>query len=285
MMQAMRRWQKDSILILLSTKIAAASESSATYSACFHSTPIWLEKRKSKWESDFRGNQQPPKSNKNAIRYAVRQKRADSRKALKDLLFYGGSIDNYLEEKYPVENVRWNVQQNDDPLDKKCELKSSARSRTRLRRRQRKLKKQCLYEDDYDDEHPEKIFRATFGDKSYTWSYKPWKEFSFDGKKTRVHHEEEMREWNARQQSNHYSSDSNHSISESYIVGSYSERSILGLPVRGPLKIEDVKNAFRLSALKWHPDKHQGPSQAAAEEKFKCCVTAYKSLCDALCPA
>ncbi|KAJ8551637.1 hypothetical protein K7X08_021652 [Anisodus acutangulus] len=61
--------------------------------------------------------------------------------------------------------------------------------------------------------------------------------------------------------------------------GSYSERAILGLPPRGPLKIEDVKNAFRLSALKWHPDKHQGPSQAAAEEKFKSCVTAYKSLC------
>ncbi|KAJ6744409.1 CHAPERONE DNAJ-DOMAIN SUPERFAMILY PROTEIN-RELATED [Salix purpurea] len=40
--------------------------------------------------------------------------------------------------------------------------------------------------------------------------------------------------------------------------------------------------SFRLSALKWHPDKHQGASQAAAGERFKLCVDAYKSLCDAL---
>ncbi|PNX71554.1 heat shock protein binding [Trifolium pratense] len=44
-------------------------------------------------------------------------------------------------------------------------------------------------------------------------------------------------------------------------VGSSSDRTILGLPPTGPLNIEDVKDAFRLSALKWHPDKHQGPSQ------------------------
>ncbi|KAL1293276.1 hypothetical protein AAHE18_19G061500 [Arachis hypogaea] len=67
--------------------------------------------------------------------------------------------------------------------------------------------------------------------------------------------------------------------------GSSSDRTILGLPATGPLKIEDVKNAFRLSALKWHPDKHQGPSQAMAEEKFKLCVNAYKSLCNALSTA
>ncbi|KAK7316980.1 hypothetical protein RJT34_00835 [Clitoria ternatea] len=68
-------------------------------------------------------------------------------------------------------------------------------------------------------------------------------------------------------------------------LGSGSDRTILGLPPTGPLKIEDVKNAFRLSALKWHPDKHQGPSQAIAEEKFKLCVNAYKTLCNALSPS
>ncbi|KAJ6754702.1 CHAPERONE DNAJ-DOMAIN SUPERFAMILY PROTEIN [Salix purpurea] len=63
---------------------------------------------------------------------------------------------------------------------------------------------------------------------------------------------------------------------------SHSDRTVLGLPPTGPLKIEDVKNAFRLSALKWHPDKHQDASLAVAEEKFKLCVNAYKSICDAL---
>ncbi|KAK9949966.1 hypothetical protein M0R45_005473 [Rubus argutus] len=51
------------------------------------------------------------------------------------------------------------------------------------------------------------------------------------------------------------------------------------------LKTEDVKKAFHLSALKWHPDKHQGPSQEMAAEKFKLCVNAYSSLCNALSAA
>ncbi|CAN8270896.1 unnamed protein product [Cochlearia groenlandica] len=72
------------------------------------------------------------------------------------------------------------------------------------------------------------------------------------------------------------------SCNEPFIVGSRSERTVLGLPLVGQLNIDDVKNAFRSSALKWHPDKHHGPSQEAAQEKFKLCVDAYKSLCSAL---
>uniref|UniRef100_A0A453DJH8 J domain-containing protein n=1 Tax=Aegilops tauschii subsp. strangulata TaxID=200361 RepID=A0A453DJH8_AEGTS len=40
--------------------------------------------------------------------------------------------------------------------------------------------------------------------------------------------------------------------------------------------------SFRASALRWHPDKHPGSSQAVAEEKFKLCVNAYNSLCTVL---
>ncbi|XP_050383271.1 uncharacterized protein LOC126800029 isoform X2 [Argentina anserina] len=60
------------------------------------------------------------------------------------------------------------------------------------------------------------------------------------------------------------------------------ERLALGLSAVGPLKLEDVKNAYRSCALKWHPDRHQGSSKAAAEEKFKHCSSAYQSLCDKL---
>nr|GLL19598.1 uncharacterized protein LOC109174690 isoform X1 [Ipomoea trifida] len=279
-MQAVPIWQKVSILkklIFQSTKIAAVTEPPATHFAFFHSTPLSLEKWKNKWKSDFRSQQ----ASKNYIRYVTRQKRADSKKALKNLLFYGGSFDNSFEEKSPRENLGWDVEP-DEHLDKKCKLKTSARSRTRIRRRQRKLKNQWLDEEDWN-EHPAKIFQATFGDKWYTWSHKPRKEYSFDGSKAQFHHGEET-EWSGRQYNWDNGSDTKYNT-ESCIVGSYSERSILGLPIRGPLKIEDVKNAFRLSALKWHPDKHQGPSQAAAEEKFKCCAAAYKSLCSALSPA
>lgn len=103
-----------------------------------------------------------------------------------------------------------------------------------------KLKNQWLDEEDWD-EHPAKIFQATFGGKWYTWSHKPRKEYSSDGSKTEFHNREET-EWSGRQYNWDNGSDTKYN-SEPYIVGSYSERSILGLPIRGPLKIEDVKNA------------------------------------------
>ncbi|KAL3028697.1 hypothetical protein AAZX31_03G127000 [Glycine max] len=67
--------------------------------------------------------------------------------------------------------------------------------------------------------------------------------------------------------------------SDSHLV---SDRLALGLSVSGPLKLEDVKNAYRPCALKWHPDRHQGSSKAVAEEKFELCSAAYQSLCDSL---
>ncbi|XP_030457796.1 uncharacterized protein LOC115678542 [Syzygium oleosum] len=72
------------------------------------------------------------------------------------------------------------------------------------------------------------------------------------------------------------SSDSGNSEAES------SDRMALGLSASGPLKLEDVKNAYRACALKWHPDRHHGSSKAIAEEKFKLCSAAYQSLSDKL---
>ncbi|RZC20683.1 hypothetical protein D0Y65_007166 [Glycine soja] len=66
------------------------------------------------------------------------------------------------------------------------------------------------------------------------------------------------------------------------LSGGVSDRLALGLSVSGPLKLEDVKNAYRPCALKWHPDRHQGSSKAVAEEKFELCSAAYQSLCDSL---
>ncbi|XP_026391908.1 uncharacterized protein LOC113287385 isoform X1 [Papaver somniferum] len=61
-----------------------------------------------------------------------------------------------------------------------------------------------------------------------------------------------------------------------------SDRLALGLSAFGPLKLNDVKNAYRSCALRWHPDRHQGCSKDLAEEKFKLCSAAYQSLCDKL---
>uniref|UniRef100_A0A0E0Q803 J domain-containing protein n=1 Tax=Oryza rufipogon TaxID=4529 RepID=A0A0E0Q803_ORYRU len=62
-------------------------------------------------------------------------------------------------------------------------------------------------------------------------------------------------------------------------------RQALGLSTSGPLKLEDVKSAYRTCALRWHPDRHNGSTKATAEEKFKHCSAAYQTLCDSLASA
>nr|XP_034932543.1 uncharacterized protein LOC118062805 isoform X3 [Populus alba] len=135
------------------------------------------------------------------------------------------------------------------------------------------LRRESSAEDSGD---PETVFHATFGNRWYTWSNKSFQgePSGFEWREPPKWKDQRFKEWDANRETE--------SDNASYSVGSHSDRTILGLPLTGPLKIEDVKNAFRLSALKWHPDKHQGASQAAAEERFKLCVNAYRSLCDAL---
>lgn len=65
-------------------------------------------------------------------------------------------------------------------------------------------------------------------------------------------------------------------------IGSPSDRQTLGLSPYGALTIEDLKKAFRASALKWHPDRHEETTKVTAEAKFKDCGSAYKSLLCAL---
>lgn len=65
-------------------------------------------------------------------------------------------------------------------------------------------------------------------------------------------------------------------------IGSPSDRQTLGLPSSGSLTMEELKKAFRASALKWHPDRHEDAAKVTAEAKFKDCGAAYKSLLSAL---
>ncbi|XP_033145316.1 uncharacterized protein LOC103865923 [Brassica rapa] len=57
-----------------------------------------------------------------------------------------------------------------------------------------------------------------------------------------------------------------------------SHRETLGLSPWAPLKLEDVKHAYRACALKWYPDHHDDSTKAEAEAKFKFCNVAYESL-------
>ncbi|KAG6744769.1 hypothetical protein POTOM_051407 [Populus tomentosa] len=127
------------------------------------------------------------------------------------------------------------------------------------------------------------FFRSTFGGNRYFyWSFvsdedPQWKSSSD------YHSYSYGKNWRYRVEEDYdCSSESDSDDLESNIA---SDRLALGLRAHGPLKLEDVKNAYRSCALKWHPDRHQGSSKAVAEEKFKLCSAAYQSLCDKLTAA
>ncbi|XVF14982.1 hypothetical protein REPUB_Repub09cG0108900 [Reevesia pubescens] len=241
--------------------------------ASFHSTPVTCEKWKKKWNFDERSSQQPTK---NYVRYAVRQKRADAKRALKDLLFNYGSSNISFQDEDPKWKFDGTEDWDADGSNKKRQSRFYGRHAGKSKPKKRRFRRESFSE---DFDHPETIFQAAFGNKWYTWFSRG--DSSFQNSESGFDWREKSG-WTNRRTKEWETTSETESEDESYAVGSCSDRTILGLPSTGPLKIEDVKNAFRLSALKWHPDKHQGPSQAIAEEKFKRCVDAYKSLCHAL---
>lgn len=237
--------------------------------ALFHSTPVSLAKWKNKWNT---AAGQGENQSKKYIRYATRQKRADEKKALKGLL-----SNTSCKVSFQDQDMTWTADGDEEDMRQHAK-KSSRKARPRHNGNKRRKRKES-FSTDYDV-HPETIFQATFGNRCFTWTFRSWEDSNFQNHtygfewRDGSNQTSNRREWKT--------SEADTDDDEAVAVGSYADRTTLGLPPRGPLKMEDVKNAFRASALKWHPDKHQGPSQAAAEEKFKLCVNAYKSLCNAL---
>ncbi|CAL5364892.1 unnamed protein product [Camellia sinensis] len=212
----------------------------------------------------------------NHIRYEIRQKRADAKRALKDLLFSSGSSKITFQDHFPKLDgtTSWNTEHADhsDISGKRSRSNTSTRHSSKAQHKRMKRKaRQESFSDDFDGHH-ETVFQATFGNRWYTWSFKSWEESNFhtstNGFEWRGHPK-----WNYSRNREWQNASDIESDDESCIIGSSSERAILGLPSRGPLKIEDVKNAtpcsFRLSALKWHPDKHQGSSQGNGRREIQ----------------
>ncbi|XP_030543813.1 uncharacterized protein LOC115750527 isoform X2 [Rhodamnia argentea] len=271
------RWRN----LLVIKNSLMASTSATVRSAAFHSTPATCEKWKYKWNSDFsRGGQQP---SKNYIRYTTRQKRAETKKALKDLVLGSGSSRFSFHEKGPAWDFDETENQSDQCGNRGRSKSSSQRAgKSHQKKMKRKFRRESFSED--LDDYPETVFQATFGNRWYTWSCNSRHSFTSENASSGFQWKENFK-WGNRRTREWETASETELDDESIRIGSVSDRKMLGLPTTGPLKIEDVKNAFRLSALKWHPDKHQGPSQSMAEEKFKLCVNAYKSLCSALSAA
>ncbi|GMI67621.1 DNA J protein C72 [Hibiscus trionum] len=247
-----------------------------THVGSFHSTPFTCEKWKNKWNFDKRSSQQPAKS---YGRYAVRQKRAEAKRDLRNLLFSGRASNISFQDEDPIWKFDGTDGWNSDGSVKKNRSTFSGRRAGKSNRRKSKRRfRRESFSEDFDN--PETIFEAAFGNKWYTWSFRG--DFTFRNSESGFEWREKS-DWSNQRTEEQETTSEREDEDEAYaVVGSCSDREILGLPPTGRLKLEDVKKAFRLSALKWHPDKHQGSSQAVAEEKFKTCVAAYKSLCHAL---
>ncbi|KAM3299188.1 hypothetical protein ACQJBY_040592 [Aegilops geniculata] len=250
--------------------------------ASFHSTPPSPAKWKGKFDCKHEHGER--KLSKKYERYVVRQKRAEGKKALKNYLLYGKSTPHIQDG-----SMGSFANSHDIPRFKTFRKKqdhSSTKPRQGVHhQRKDKKDKAKFYNFFYETRYvnPENIFETIFGEhhQSFTWSHASWEGFHFRASSFGFRRRAgESRRQRVESESEDESDDDD--ACDAAGVGSHAHRVTLGLPPRGPLTLDDVKTAFRASALRWHPDKHPGSSQAVAEEKFKLCVNAYNSLCTVL---
>uniref|UniRef100_A0A0E0DWI5 J domain-containing protein n=1 Tax=Oryza meridionalis TaxID=40149 RepID=A0A0E0DWI5_9ORYZ len=233
---------------------------SAAAAASFHSTPPLQRKRKTQWHH----------------RFSYYEKRRRNRESKRTML---RSMSEYAE--YLFQSWRDEDDKNDE---------SSGPSWFRGHRWVRNPKNNGFRPHDFyfgnfrsrggfefctsDEDEPETVFRNAFrGQQTFYWSFDS---DDFCRRNHRRSHSESSRRWN-------YETDDEDETPAQTEVSL--ARQALGLSTSGPLKLEDVKSAYRTCALRWHPDHHNGSTKATAEEKFKHCSAAYQTLCDSLASA
>lgn len=262
--------------------------------AFIHSTALSQAKWKDKWGSDAHSTSNPSKDadsrsdpSKQYGKYAKRVKRAEARRILRGIhsmnmsakvlfqegvsscdawrkkngktLFNESTPKNHNNQAHPNRRIR-----------KKASINRSSHTTERVKDSRRRIRKSKGPHFHWDsDDREERIFESIFQGRSFYWM-----SGDLHDVKWRTSWGFNRRGWNKYSET--YASDN-----EAPSIGAVSDRIALGLAPSGPLTLEDVKQAFRMSALKWHPDRNEGPSKVLAEEKFKRCGAAYKSLCDA----
>eukprot|EP00268_Persea_americana_P049181 TRINITY_DN5247_c0_g4_i1.p2 TRINITY_DN5247_c0_g4~~TRINITY_DN5247_c0_g4_i1.p2 ORF type:complete len:310 (-),score=46.11 TRINITY_DN5247_c0_g4_i1:2148-2969(-) len=263
-------------------KIASNSPHVASISlraALFHSTPVSDRKRRTHWDSgvgSFRD------SSKRHNSYAKRVRKMGAKQTLlRNINAYADHLfESWKEGDYENDpsSSRWFKRQYWDNRTKK---NSNGSWGFQWRSCRRNEGFQFCHS---DGEEIEIIFRSAIGgERDFRWSFNSEKDFNWRNSSGYSNYRSS---WNWR-----FGTDDEDSVddeddtstdcysSESVLA---SDRQILGLSALGPLNLEEVKNAYRACALRWHPDRHQGPSKVAAEEQFKHCSAAYQNLCDKL---
>ncbi|XP_020276180.1 uncharacterized protein LOC109850560 isoform X2 [Asparagus officinalis] len=237
----------------------------------FHSTPVLERKRRSHY--NYRFNY-----------YAKRMSRIESKRAL---LRNMSDYAEYLFQSWKDEDDPHSFSSNDDTAwfrrkywSKGAKVNGFGSNEPQWGKYNNKRKGGFNFcaneeeeEEDDDDDDAETIFRSAFGGGGfYYWSFETSDNFHWRNRSGQTNR---TSSWNWRDETD----DEVDSPPKSDLT---SERLALGLKSYGPIKLEEVKNAYRACALRWHPDRHQGSSKTVAEEKFKHCSAAYKSLCDKL---
>ncbi|KAL1206913.1 hypothetical protein V5N11_001926 [Cardamine amara subsp. amara] len=236
--------------------------------AFFHSTPVLERKRRSSSSSDCLFS--TCKSNG--------QKKKRSKKFLKE---HQEAVHRAVEE---IKRER------EEALKKKAEeakkTKDAKEQRNDKHGSESWRKRQCC-EKDF-----EYLFRNLFSESRnfyYSnhreeepyWWYQSSNFFRNSSWRSKYSFYEGEEEEEKEEEDGYSSRNSRGSVSES-IQFQASHRQTLGLSPWGPLKLEDVKHAYRTCALKWHPDRHDESTKAVAEAKFKLCSVAYQSLIEKL---
>ncbi|XP_039114208.1 uncharacterized protein LOC120249680 [Dioscorea cayenensis subsp. rotundata] len=231
----------------------------------FHSTSVCERKRRTRWDSAF-GNFSSRRFNN----YSKRMRKMESKRTLLC------NISNYAEhlfQSWRDDQYNWFQKQYGS---KGANKDGSAAFRWGTYRNKRKGGIEFCTSDDDDD--AETIFRSAFGGEGFFhWSFTNTENFS-------RRNSSNSGNWRFSWEWSYQTDDENETDGEisTQVPELASERRVLGLSPSGPLKIEEVKSAYRACALRWHPDRHQGSSKVAAEERFKRCSNAYKLLCDNL---
>lgn len=233
--------------------------------AFFHSTPFLERGRRNQWEARYDHHHRRSRKQQYK-RFILRDVSSYAEELFKS---WQSEFDS--EHGFPNRGPSWFRGQN--------ETNRSRGNNSHNQRHRSKGRRGFEFSEDYPE--VETIFRNAFAGRRYFfWSFvnddhSRWGHSSgySNGHRSswnwRYHSEEEYE---------YDSSPEQDSLQSSFA----SNRLALGLSATGPLKIDDVKTAYRACALKWHPDRHLGESKTVAEEKFKLCTAAYQSLCDRL---
>ncbi|MFS7903728.1 putative DnaJ domain, Chaperone J-domain superfamily [Helianthus anomalus] len=252
--------------------------------ALFHSTPVLDRRRRAHWESvgrSYRSSSRRPNFNgRRQRKFYSKQEMLRNVNAFAENLFQGCYERDEFEPSSSHRNSWFRNLNGGGPRGFSGTQANSKGAQGRARKRGFQF-----YE---DGEEVETIFRSAFGSNPgfYFWSF-----INDESPKSSSgyynYNNNNRASWKWRRQFEEDDEDDDEDDDDESVISETDlrkDRIALGLSGSGPLSLEDVKNAYRTCALKWHPDRHNGSSKATAEEKFKVCSAAYQSLCDKLAP-